>query len=80
MRRIVLLGCPRDDAGEIATKVFSLLCGADGATAPETLRQKDRIVRTIWRETARPETVEASTEGDSPQPASLGACADQALR
>jgi hypothetical protein len=25
--------------------------GADGATAPETLRHTDRAVRTIWRET-----------------------------
>jgi hypothetical protein len=37
--------------------VFCL--GADGATAPETLRQQDRVVRTIWRETPI-----ASTEGD----------------
>ena len=35
--------------------------GADGATAPETLRHKDRDVRTIWRETP-PALV--STEGD----------------
>lgn len=38
-----------DDAGEIETVAFRL--GADGATAPETLRPKDRNVRTIWRET-----------------------------
>jgi hypothetical protein len=66
MRRVVLLGRPRDDAGEIATKAVSLHCGADGATAPETLRQKDRIVRTIWREAARLHAIVTSTEGDNP--------------
>jgi hypothetical protein len=66
MRRIVLLGRPRDDAGEIAAKAFSLRCGADGATAPETLRQKDRFVRTIWREAARFQAIVTPTEGDSP--------------
>jgi hypothetical protein len=35
------------------------LFDADGATAPETLRQKDCDVRTIWRETPP-----VSTEGD----------------
>jgi hypothetical protein len=66
MRRIVLLDGPRDDAGEIAAKVFGFRCGADGATAPETLRQKDCIVRTIWREATRFQAIVTSTEGDSP--------------
>jgi len=63
MRRIVLLDGPRDDAGEIAMKASSLPCGADGATAPETLRQKDCIVRTIWRETARFESRDVHRRG-----------------
>lgn len=33
------------------SKKSSFFFDADGATAPETLRHQDRIVRTIWRET-----------------------------
>jgi hypothetical protein len=44
-----------DDAGEIEAKTGQnvFVFGADGATAPETLRPKDRVVRTIWRETPK---------------------------
>lgn len=37
------------------------LSGADGATAPETLRQKDRDARKLWRAAPR-----APTEGEPP--------------
>jgi hypothetical protein len=57
-----------DDAGEIETKRFRL--GADGATAPETLRHKNRVVRTIWRET--PTLVECPPKGMSVVSLKLG--------
>ena len=53
----------RDDAGEIEAKTHNVFVfDADGATAPETLRHKDRVIRMIWREALYLHTV--STEGD----------------
>ncbi|ABE34614.1 hypothetical protein Bxe_B1349 [Paraburkholderia xenovorans LB400] len=73
LRRIILTGIVEPFCNAARERSSDVRDDADGATAPETLRQKDRAAGTSGER--RIGTACAPTEGDSPHTARIGPAA-----